>query len=134
MFIIVVLSASIVWFILASILFFNPIIDKVYRSEEGNPAVRALPKSTKTIGMILVAILIQSFLWAYVYVLITAALPGDKLAKGLLFSLILVLTKMIPRDIDRILLTTYPKKRMTIEFVIGVICSVAIGLIFGFLL
>lgn len=134
MFIIATLSASIIWFIVAAILFFNPITDKIYRKEEGHAAVRSLPKSPKTIGMILIAIIIQSVLWAYVYTLIVTALPGDKLTKGLVFGFILVLTKIIPRDIDRILLTTYPKKRMTIEFVIGIICSLAVGVVFGYLL
>jgi hypothetical protein len=134
MFIIAIVSASIIWFIVAAILFFNPVTDKIYRSEESHAAVRRLPKSPKTIGTILIAIGIQSILWAYVYTLVQASLPGDKLTKGLLFGFILVLTKIIPRDIDRVLLTTYPKKRMTIEFVIGIICSIVVGVVFGYLL
>ena len=106
MFILAVLIAAVIWFILAGILFFNPIVDKIYSSENNHPAVRALPKSPKTIGMILTAVAIQSLLWAYVYALVVAAIPGSKLAKGLMFGFILVLTKIIPRDIDRILLTT----------------------------
>ena len=134
MLILAILIASVAWFIAAAILFFNPITDKVYRSEEKHAAVRALPQSPKTIGMILVAIIIQSALWAFVYTLIAPALPGDKMGKWLLFGFILVLTKIIPRDTDRLLLTTYPKKRMTIEFVIGIICSFVVGIVFGYLL
>lgn len=96
--------------------------------------MRSLPKRPKTIGMILGAVFVQSVLWAYVYVLIQSSLPGGKLQKGLLFGLILVLTKIIPRDIDRLLLTTYPKIRMIIEFVIGIICSFAVGITFGYLI
>lgn len=133
-FLLAVLAATVIWFVLAGILFFNPVTDKVYRSEEKHAAVRTLPQSPKTIGMILIAIIIQTVLWAYVYTLVAAALPGDKLIKGLMFGLILVLTKIIPREADRILLTTYPKKRMTIEFIIGIICSLAVGVTFGYLL
>jgi len=134
MFIIAVAVASVAWFIVAAILFFNPVTDRVYRSEESNPAVKALPKSPQTIGKILTAIVIQVILWAYVYTIIQSVLPADKLMKGLLFGFIVVLTKMIPRDIDRVLLTTYPRKRMSIEFVIGIVCSFVVGIVFGYLL
>jgi hypothetical protein len=134
MFILAILVATILWFFVAAVLFFNPFVDKIYRSEESHAAVRALPKSLKTIGMILLAVVIQSALWAYVYTLISSALAGGKLCKGLTFGLILALTKIIPRDIDRILLTTYPRKRMTIEFIIGIICSLVVGVVFGYML
>lgn len=134
MFILAVVVATIVWFIVAAILFFNPVVDKIYRTEEHHAAVRALPQSAKTIGMILIAIVIQAALWAYVYTMVSPALSGGKFAKGLLFGFILVLTKIIPRDTDRILLTTYPKKRMTIEFIIGIVCSLVVGIVFGYML
>lgn len=129
-----IFTASIVWFILAAILFFNPIVDKKYRSEENKPGVRSLPQTPKTIGKIFVAIFIQVTIWAYVYTVVSQSLPGDKLVKGAVFGLIIAVLKMIPRDIDRLLLTTYPKKRLTIEFIIGVICSFAVGITFGYLL
>jgi len=133
MIIIAILAAAVAWFVAAAVLFFNPLTDKVYRSEEKHPAVRSLPQSPKTIGKIFIAVLIQSALWAFVYELVVSSLPGDKLAKGLIFGGVLVLTKIIPRDIDRMLLTTYPKKRMTIEFAVGIICSFVVGIVFGYL-
>ncbi|HVP77301.1 MAG TPA: DUF1761 family protein [Thermodesulfobacteriota bacterium] len=134
MFILAVLVATILWFIVAAVLFFNPFVDKIYRSEEKHAAVRALPQSAKTIGMILLAVVVQSILWAYVYTLVSSALAGGRLCRGLTFGLILALTKIIPRDIDRILLTTYPRKRMTIEFIVGIICSLVVGVVFGYML
>jgi len=129
-----ILAATLAWFVAAAILFFNPVVDKIYRSEEQHPSVRQLPQSPPTIGKILVAIVIQVVVWAWVFSLVAPALPVDTLERGLLFGLILTLTKMLPRDIDRILLTTYPSKRMTIEFIIGVICSFVVGLVFAYLL
>lgn len=129
-----ILAASIAWFLAAGILFFNPIVDKMYRSEESHAAVKTLPQTPGTIGKILLAILAQIVLWAYVYTLIQSALPGDKMEKGLWFGLIIVFMKMVPRDVDRILLTTYPSTRMTIEFVIGIICSFVVGLVFAYML
>lgn len=130
-----IIVASFVWFLVAGILFFNPIVDKIYRSQENQNGVRALPKSPKTIGMILIAILIQVIMWAGVYGLINNAIPGNsRVEKGLIFGLILIVMKMIPRDIDRILLSTYPKKRMIIEFIIGAISCLAVGVTFGYLI
>jgi len=134
MLILAILAASVVWFIAAGILFFNPIVDKIYRREESHAAVRALPQSPKTIGMIMAAILVQTSLWAFVYVLVSPAFTGSKLSKGLMFGLILVFIKIIPRDVDRMLLTTYPKIRMQIEFYIGTVCSLIVGIVFGYTL
>jgi hypothetical protein len=47
---------------------------------------------------------------------------------------VLTATKILPRDIDRLLLTTYPKRRMVIEAVIGVICAFVVGFVFAYTL
>ncbi|MCA9693464.1 MAG: hypothetical protein R3A51_04775 [Nannocystaceae bacterium] len=127
-------AATLAWFVIAAILFFNPIVDKLYRSQEGDPAVRALPQGPQTIARILTAVLIQCAAWAYIYTLVAPALPGGPLAKGLLFALIITLVKVLPRDIDRLLLTTYPTLRMSIEFVIGIVCAAVVGLVFAYTL
>ncbi len=133
-FLLAVAVASVAWFVAAAILFFNPIVDRIYNREEGHPAVRSLPKAPKTIGMILTAVGVQSALWAGVYTLVESALPGSTVVKGLIFGGVLTATKIIPRDVDRLLLTTYPVVRMTIEFVIGIVCALVVGLVFAFLL
>lgn len=130
--IVAITVATIVWFVVASALFFNPIVGKIYSNQEKMPGVRSLPKSPKTIVLLLCAILAQVALWAGVYALINSALPGDKLEKGLIFGLILVAIKMIPRDVDRILLSTYPKKRLLIEFIIGTISMFVVGVVFSY--
>ena len=125
---------TVAWFLVAGMLFFNPVVDRLYRTEEGHPAVRALPQGPKTIGMIIAAVFVQTLLWAGVYVVIEPALGDSLLSRGLMFGGILVAIKIVPRDIDRLLLTTYPKLRMTIEFVIGIVCAMVTGLTFAWLL
>ena len=127
-------AATFAWFIVAGILFFNPITDKIYRSRDHQPGVRVLPPNPKSIGMILAAIVVQIILWALVFHAVKGALPIDKLTRGLSFGLILIATKMIPRDADRILLSTYPSKRMAIEFVIGCVSMMVVGIVFGYLI
>lgn len=134
MFVLTILIATIFWFILAGILYFNPIIDKVYRSEDKKPGVRVLPMSAKTMGKVFLVVLLQVICFASVFVLIKSALPEAGLIRGLIFGFIIVLTKIIPRDTDRILVSTYPTKRLTIEFFIGIIASFVVGIVFGYML
>ncbi|MCA9704371.1 MAG: hypothetical protein KDK70_00820 [Myxococcales bacterium] len=122
------------WFLVAGALFFNPLVGRVYRRQEGHPAVRALPPGPGTLGTIIAAVFAQTVLWAGVYLLVEPVLGDTVLDKGLRFGGILVVTKMIPRDIDRLLLTTYPKGRMAIELVIGCVCAAVTGLVFAWLL
>ncbi|NJO25558.1 MAG: hypothetical protein HC867_07055 [Bacteroidia bacterium] len=117
-----IIVATIGWFITAMVLFFNPLVGKIYASEENHPAVKQLPKNASTMGTIALAVLIQCILWAIVYVWVKDALPASAVTRTFLFGTVLFLTKMIPRDIDRLLLTTYPRKRMFIEFAIGAVC------------
>ena len=127
-------AATVAWFVTAGALFFNRPVDALYRSEEEHPAVRALPQGPKTIGRILAAVAVQCLLWAAVYDLVAPALKGGTVSDALTFGLIIVALKIVPRDVDRLLLTTYPKRRMLIEFVIGIVCAFVVGAVFAVLL
>ena len=133
-FLIAVGAATIFWFVAAAVSFFNPVVDKIYRSEEEHPAVRSLPQSPATIGKILLAVLVQCLVWAWVYVTVSPALGTGLVSKGLVFGAILCATKILPRDVDRVLLTTYPPRRLTIEAVIGVLCAFVVSFTFAWLL
>ncbi len=122
---------TVAWFLAAGVLFFNPVVDRLYRTQESHPAVRALPQTPKTIGMIIAAVFVQTLLWAGVYLLIEPALGEGLWTKAMTFAGILIAIKIIPRDIDRVLLTTYPKLRLWIELVIGCICALVTGLVFA---
>jgi hypothetical protein len=129
-----ILVSTLVWFFSAMILFFNPIVGKMYQSEEDHPSVKNLPKNPLTMGKIMLAVLVQCILWALVYNYVKASLPSTLEAKTLVFGSIILVMKMIPRDIDRLLLTTYPIKRLTIEFVIGGICAYLVAFVFTYFL
>ncbi len=129
-----ILTATFAWFLTAGLLFFNPWVDKVYSQSESHPSVKALPKNGQTMLKIILAILVQCILWAAVYDNIKSSLNGDAFTKGLWFGTIISLMKMIPRDIDRALLTTYPPKRMTIEFVNGIVCSYVVAGCFSYMI
>jgi len=124
-------AASVGWFIAAAALFFNKPVDVLYRGQESHPAVRTLPNTPGTIAKILGAVAAQCVLWALVYGQIAPSLGDDWLTRGLGFAAIIFAVKLVPRDIDRLLLTTYPLRRMGIEFVIGTICALVVGVAFA---
>lgn len=132
--IIAIVGSTLAWFVTAALLFFNPWVDKLYNLTANSAGVRVLPKSPQTIMKILVAIVIQCILWALLYDIIKLALPGTGWMKGISFGGLLLTCKMIPREIDRILLSTYPIQRLKIEFIIGGICCFVVGIVFAIVL
>ncbi len=133
-FLIAIGAAAGFWFVAAAISFFNPIVDKIYRSEESHPSVRNLPQAPATIAKILLAVVVQCVAWAWVYRLVEPALGDTLQERALTFGTILCLTKIMPRDVDRVLLTTYPPKRLTIEIVVGILCAFVVGGTFAWLM
>ena len=133
-YIIAIILASLAWFFISSILFFNPIVQKIYNKDNRHPSVKVLSVSIGTVLKIWIAILIQCTLWALVYYCINSALPDSTFREGLIFGGIIIFIKVIPRDIDRLLLSNYPKQRMTIEFLVGIICAFVVGFVFAFYL
>lgn len=129
-----ILISAVAWFVLALALFFNPVVNKLYQSQENFPGVRVLPKTPGTMGKIFLAVVVQCTLWAFVYSVVKDVLPLSVYGRTLWFGSIIAVMKMIPRDIDRLLLTTYPGKRMMIEFIIGVICAYVVAAVFAYFL
>lgn len=120
--VIVILLTAIAWVLLGSVLFFNPIVDKVYKEMYANPEkypqMRAVPKTAKGLAIVLGVNIIKCTCYAIVYFLVWKALPADAVSRGLTFGLILTLTRMIPGEVDRAFLTTYPAKPAWIELII----------------
>lgn len=130
-FVLAVGGATLAWFVTAGALFFNKPVDKAYRRFESHPSVRQLPPSPSTMGKIVLAVALQCLLWAAVFVLIAPALPSGFFPRTLAFAGIIVAVKVVPRDIDRVLLTTYPGPRMTIEFIVGIVCALVVAAAFA---
>lgn len=134
----VVLLTAIAWVILGSILFFNPLVDPVYqemyRQPQKYPQARQVPKSPAALTLILGINVLKCSCFAAVYLIVVGALPTAPVNRGVLFGLILVLTRMIPGDVDRAFLTTYPAKPAWIEFAIFTIGAFFVGMSYSFFL
>jgi hypothetical protein len=132
--IVAALVAGLAWFVVAAVLFFNPVVDKIYRRHEGHPAVRPLPTGPRTVAKIGIAIMMQTLPWAWLFHWLAPSLPSEPVARGLAFGAILCAVKLLGRDIDRVLLSTYPSVRLAIELVIGVVCAGVVGVVYAFML
>jgi hypothetical protein len=73
--------------------------------------------------MYVFGMLIPSILFAFVYTYIKPVLPGDVLMNTVVFGLILVVIRIIPRWADMFMQTTYPNKLLKIELLNGTIIS-----------
>ncbi len=90
------LVASVVWFVLGAVLYMNPMVSKYYKSFEAKKLVKKWSSMGAMMGFLILIIVVQSFLWAVVYAFIKPVLPTMLVAAGLLFGLILIVTKNIP--------------------------------------
>ncbi|MBU0536313.1 MAG: hypothetical protein KKE20_05070 [Nanoarchaeota archaeon] len=115
--------ASIAWFIVAGILYMNPYSEKIFNKEaKKSPAVKkwtAKNRNMMIAEMYFLGVLIPSIIFAFVYYLIQPALPGTLAANALLFGLLLMGIKTIPRFADMKMMTEYPKKLLTMDFIVG---------------
>jgi hypothetical protein len=118
----VILLTALAWVVLGSILFFNPLVDPVYqemyRQPEKYPQVRSVPKSPATLALISAINILKCSCYAAVYLLVLPCLPAGPAGRGVVFGIVLTLTRMIPGDVDRAFLTTYPATPAWIEFAI----------------
>jgi len=124
--------ASIVWFIVGSLLYMNPLVARAYKSEEKSPALKKWKSVRKYILLQYAGVLAQCSLWAFVFALVKPVLPDGTLTKGTIFGLILLATKIFPRFFDMWIQTTYPDKLLAVEFVNGTIGSLVIGIVLAY--
>ncbi|MBI5881450.1 DUF1761 family protein [archaeon] len=125
--------ASITWFIIGGVLYMNPFVAKMYKSEKSS-AVRKMGGKGYMIKMYLFGCLVPSILFAFVFYFVRPSLPGGVLMNTLLFGLLLVAVKIVPRFIDMSLLSTYPRKLLAVDVVNGSIASFVIASVLALML
>jgi len=134
----VILLTAFAWVVLGSILFFNPLVDPVYQEIYGHPdkfpQVRSVPKTPASLALISAINILKCSCYAAVYLLVLPCLPAEPASRGLLFGVMLTLTRMIPGDVDRAFFTTYPAKPLLIEFAIFTIGVFFIAMSYSFCL
>lgn len=134
----VILLTAIAWVVLGSILFFNPLVDPVYqemyRHLDKYPQVRSVPKTPPMLALISAINILKCSCYGAVYLLVLPCLPAEPVSRGVLFGVMLTLTRMIPGDVDRAFFTTYPAKAAWIEFAIFTIGVFFIAMSYAFFL
>jgi len=133
--IIAALAATIVWFIVGAIVYMNPFVAKIYKKYEDDPSVKNR-KDVKTfiLNTLVFSILIQCFIFSFVYLYLQQILPGTLLYNTIYFGVILVAVKIIPRLFDMYVQSQYPKTLLIIEVINGSIGSFVIAFVFAIIL
>ena len=128
-------AASIVWFFIGAVVYMNPVVAKIYKTFENDPSVKNR-KDVKSfiINTFVFSILIQCFIFAFIYLFIKEILPGTLLLNSLFFGIILVAVKIIPRFFDMWVQSKYPTTLLSIEVINGTIGSFVIAFIFALLI
>jgi len=129
------LTATIVWFVIGAVVYMNPFIAKIYKKYEDDPSVKNR-KNVKIfiINTLVFSVLIQCFLFAFVYLYIEPILPGTIILNTIYFGLILIIVKIIPRLFDMYVQSKYPNILLIIELINGVIGSFVIAFVFAFII
>ena len=127
--------ATIVWFIVGALVYMNPFVAKIYKNYEDDPSVKDR-KDVKTfiIKTFVFSVLIQCFLFAFVYLYIQPILPETLLLNTIYFGIILVAVKIIPRLFDMYVQSKYPMPLLIIEVINGSIGSFVIAFVFALIL
>ena len=87
-----------------------------------------------TLALITAINILKCSCYAAVYLIVVPCLPAAPAARGALFGIMLTLTRMIPGDVDRAFLTTYPATAAWIEFAIFTIGVFFIAMCYAFFL
>jgi hypothetical protein len=128
-------AATVVWFIVGAVVYMNPVVARIYKNYEADPSVKNR-KDVKSfiINTFVFSVLIQCFIFAFVYLYIKPILPGTLLLNTIYFGGILVALKIIPRFFDMWVQSKYPMTLLNIELINGTIGSFVIALVFVIIL
>jgi hypothetical protein len=126
--------ASIIWFIIGSILYLNPLTIRIYKNAEISPALKKWSNVPKYVCFQYIGILIQCLIWSFIFAYLKPFFPENILIQGVFFGMILVAVKIFPRLFDTWIQTTYPNKLLVVEFFNGTIGSFVIGLVFAYII
>ena len=129
------IAATVVWFIVGALVYMNPFVAKIYKKYEDDPSVKNR-KDIKTfiINTFIFSVLIQCFIFSFVYLYIKPILPGTLILNALYFGIILIAVKIIPRLFDMYVQSKYPTKLLIIEWINGIIGSFVIAIVFALIL
>jgi hypothetical protein len=128
-------AATIVWFVIGAVVYMNPFVAKIYNKYADDPSVKSR-KNVKTfiINTFIFSVLIQCFIFAFIYLYLESILPGVLILNTFYFGLILVAVKIIPRLFDMYVQSKYPNTLLLIELINGIIGSFVIAFVFAAIL
>ncbi len=110
------LVATTVNFILGGALYMNPFVAKIYKSFKGKSGLKIWKDQKKYMASVFFfGCLLPSLVFAFVYNFIAPVFDGSNFENIMIFALIMIFVRFIPRFIDMWIQSTYPNKLMYIE-------------------
>lgn len=127
-FLIAVLVTSVAAFLFTALYFGNPWTDRIYQRSTKTGILKTWKNQGRFYFSHYLFILLQLFLFAWIFSAITIHMATEWLTAGLYFGLFLFLIRILPRFFDTFLMINYPVKLLAIELINGVIVSLIMGL------
>jgi hypothetical protein len=121
--------ASLAWFIVGGVFYASPPVSKIHKRFAKAVGMRQWKSGNRMLAYTYLMILVHCLLFALAYALVKPALPGDVIARGLAFGVVLVAVSSIPSVSSRLMLTTYPRQLIFVDLAGGWIGSLLIGLV-----
>lgn len=119
---------GLIHFIVLSVLYKNPVVDKIYKSYEDHPAVKKWNNLPKYILSMFLGTQVEIFLTTLGY-LVFRNVAGMDISGTLIIALIFTGIRIYPRFWNMWIQSTYPNKLLGIELINGTVSTFLV--IFG---
>ena len=121
------LVAGAIHFVIIGALYSNPIVDKVYKDGQKNdPSVRAWPSMPKYLISMFLGTQVEVYILTAAYLWLRTFIPLEGYFEALILGGIFSGIRVYPRFWNMWIQTTYPRKMLAIEFINGIISTLAI--------
>jgi len=122
------LIVSVPVFLLTVILYGNPCVNQLYQKSMKIGTIKTWKSQGKFLSLNYLFILIETFLFTWIFSIITIHPATDWLMGGMYFGLFLCLIRAIPRSFDTFAMIHYPNRLLIAELINGCIISFLMGI------
>ncbi len=119
------LIVTVIAFIVASLVYTNPLASKLYRKSTKTGILKTWKNQKLFMLSHFLSLMLEVFIYALVFSLITIHPATSWIAAGLYFGLFIFLIRILPRFLDMFVMVNYPMRLLALELVNGLIINMA---------
>lgn len=115
---------------IGNLLYMNPVVAGMFKAFEGNPTMKTTADFGGIgpyVGLNMLAGVFVVTVYLVLYLCVYPVLPGNWIAKGLVFGALIVLVKAVPEAFNQFMLFRYPIRLILVQLVNSTIATVAFG-------